>query len=687
MFDRYAHVRRSRRVPEEMTAMPVWFGGDYNPDQWPEEVWDEDVTLMKRANVNLATVGVFSWARLEPREGEFDFAWLDDVLDRLHRGGVRVDLATATASPPPWMSKAYPETLPETREGVRLGTGSRQQYCPSSPVFRRLAARLVTALSERYGSHPALEMWHINNEYGCHVSHCYCEVSAAAFRVWLQKKYGTIDRLNYAWGTAFWSQKYSDFDEVNPPRAMPTFPNPTLLIDFDRFSSDELLDCYREEKAILRAATPEVPITTNFMGFFKSADYWAWAREVDVVSDDAYPDPADPLSPAYAAMSRDLMRSLRRGQPWILMEQAPSAVNWRSRNAPKLPGQMRAWSYQCLARGADGILYFQWRQSISGAEKFHSGLVPHMGTDTRIWREVEQLGAELVTLGGLVGSRLSARTAIVLDWDSWRALEQPAVPANIAYIQTIFAWYQTLYSLGVVVDFVEPTGDLENYSLVVVPTLQVTNSATLANLDAFARRGGNLLVTYQSAILDENLRVLDGGYLGSLASTLGVRVEEFAPPAAPDLARTNHPSTPPPVPFSGPAFGKSEGTEWAEFLTATTAEVHAMFTEGPLAGSPAITENAVGEGKGWYVATLPSAEARTQLLGSILSKAGIAGVLAQPLPGIEVVTRGGLTFVINHSANTTTVPVGGRNVLTSEVVDSAIVEAQGVAILSDAVFH
>ncbi|MDP9027648.1 MAG: beta-galactosidase, partial [Actinomycetota bacterium] len=614
--------------------MSVWFGGDYNPDQWPEDVWDEDVTLMRRANVNLATVGVFSWARLEPREGEFDFAWLDDVLDRLHQGGIRVDLATATASPPPWLSLAYPETLPETREGVRLWPGSRQQYCPSSPIFRRLAARLVTQLSERYGDHPALEMWHINNEYGCHVSHCYCDVSAAAFRVWLTARYGTIDQLNAAWGTAFWSQKYGDFDEITPPRAMPSFPNPTQLLDFDRFSSDELLECYRVEKAILRAATPDVPITTNFMGFFKPADYWAWAREVDVVSDDSYPDPADPHSPAYGAMTRDLMRSLRQGQPWILMEQSSSAVNWRSRNAPKLPGQMRAWSYQCIARGADGILYFQWRQSVAGAEKFHAGLLPHMGTDTRVWREVEQLGAELTTLDELVGSRLTARMAIVVDWDSWRALEQQAMPANLSYLGTLFAWYETLYELGILVDFVAPTGDLENYAVVLVPTLQVTNAAALANLTSFADNGGHLVVTYQSAILDENLRVLEGGYLGSLASTLGVRVEEFAPPAAPDLARSNQ-SPPPPVRMSGASFGETEGTEWAEFLTASTADVRATFTDGALAGSPAITENKAGAGTAWYVATLPSPEARSQLLGEILSSAGVAGALEQPLPGVE----------------------------------------------------
>jgi beta-galactosidase len=662
--------------------MPVWFGGDYNPDQWPEEVWDEDVTLMQRANVNLATVGVFSWARIESREGEFDFAWLDVVLDKLHAGGVRVDLATATASPPPWLSQAYPEVLPKTQDGVRLWPGSRQQYCPSSPVYRRFAARLVGKLSERYGDHPALEMWHINNEYGCHVSHCYCDVSAAAFRTWLETKYGSIDAVNAAWGTAFWSQRYSEFAEIYPPRSMPSFPSPTQLLDFDRFSAQELLECYRAERAILRAATPDIPITTNFMGFFKPTNYWEWAKEVDFVSDDSYPDPADPAAPVFGAMTRDLVRSLKGGQPWVLMEQATSAVNWRARNAPKLPGQMRTWSYQCIARGADGVLYFQWRQSVSGAEKFHSGLVPHMGTDTRVWREVESFGTELTTLDQVIGSRVSAHVAIVFDWDSWWAVEQAAMPAQISYLHTVFEWYRTLYDLGVVVDFVPPTGALDQYAVVVAPTLQVAPDEAVTNLADYASGGGRLIVTYQSAILDENLRVLDGGYLGRLADTLGVRVEEFAPLAAPDLAAMGATAPVPSIQLSGSTLGAFEGTEWSEYLRATTAEVLAAFIGGPLDGWPGITSNTTGSGKGWYVATLPDAGARSSLLTGILAEAGVAPVLAHPIPGIEVVERGELTFVINHSGETVSVPLGGRDILTGVTADSTSLEPKGVAILS-----
>ena len=668
--------------------MTIWYGGDYNPEQWPREVWDEDVTLMQRAGVNLATVGVFSWARLEPRPGEYDFEWLDDVLDTLHAGGVRVDLATATASPPPWLAARHPETLPVTEEGVRLAVGSRQQYCPSSPVYRERARELVTRLVERYAGHPALELWHVNNEYGCHVSHCYCDVSAAAFRTWLAAKYGTVDELNRAWGTAFWSQRYDSFDEVRPPSAAPTFKNPTQLLDFDRFSSDELLACYRSEVEVIRAGS-DVPITTNFMGFFKPVDYWKWAREVDIVSDDTYPDPADPLSPAYAGMVRDLMRSLGGGDPWLLMEQSPSAVNWRARNAPKAPGQMRAWSYQSVARGADGILFFQWRQSAAGSEKFHSGMVPHGGTDTRVWREIEQLGTELRSLSAgtgddaVAGTRVASSVAIVLDWDSWWAIEQPASPASVSYLEVLFAWHRAFTSLGLVVDFVRADGDLSSYGVVVAPALFAATDAQLENLVAFAESAGVLLVGFGTGITDEDLHVRLGGYLGEpLRRALGVWIEEFAPPAAPDL-RAIGGGAPPLVGLTGEVLGRDAvGGEWAEYVRVEDATPLATFTEGALAGWPAVTRREAGSGAAWYVATLPEPEALATLAARAVADAGVevpspAAIGAQ----VEVVRRGGLVFAINHGPDDAEVLLRGTDVLTGSPLAGTVLAPQGVVVV------
>ncbi|TFD93861.1 beta-galactosidase [Cryobacterium lactosi] len=667
--------------------MTIWYGGDYNPEQWPREIWDEDVRLMNRAGVSLATVGVFSWARLEPREGDYDFAWLDEVLDLLHANGVRVDLATATASPPPWLALRYPQTLPVTEHGVRLSVGSRQQYCPSSPVYRQKAAELVRRIVERYADHPALELWHVNNEYGCHVSHCYCEVSAEAFRDWLRAKYGDVEELNRVWGTAFWSQRYDSFTEVSPPRAAPTFRNPTQLLDFDRFSNDELLACYRAEAAIIRDRSA-IPVTTNFMGFFKAVDYWAWAREVDVVSDDTYPDPADPDAPAYAAMVRDLMRSLGGGAPWLLMEQAPSAVNWRRQNAAKAPGQMRAWSYQSVARGADGVLFFQWRQSAAGSEKFHSGLVPHAGTDTRLWREVEQLGSELAALSvrtgaeAIAGTRVPSSVAITLDWDSWWAIEQPAAPTDVSYLRILFAWHRALTESGVTVDFVRSDADLSGYSLVVAPAHFTATDAQVANLAAFAQTG-TLVVGFGTAVTDENLHVRLGGYLGApLRSALGVWIEEFAPPAAPDPQNLGT-GTPPALALEGAVLGGAgAGGVWAEYLRVEDAETLATFGDGALSGWPAVTRRATPGGAGWYVATLPEPAALQRLAAAVLLDAGIEPPAPVTRGGrVECVRRGGSLFVINHGADEAVLQIDGTDLLTGAPTSGMRLPQHGVAIV------
>ncbi|SDT57125.1 beta-galactosidase [Jiangella sp. DSM 45060] len=621
--------------------MTLWFGGDYNPEQWPREVWDEDVRLMRRAGVTVATVGVFSWAQLEPEDGRFEFEWLDDVLGRLHAGGIGVDLATATASPPPWALRGYPDIAPVTADGVRLGGGSRQHYSPHSPSYRRLAGRLVRALAERYGSHPALVAWHVNNEFGCHVSRCYGEHAAVAFRAWLRARYGTVDALNAAWGTAFWSQRYANFDEIEPPRAAPTLLNPTQVLDFDRFSSDALLDLHRAEAAILRELSPGVPVTTNFMGPFRGLDYWRWAEEVDLVSDDSYPDPADPDSPATAALGRDLMRSLAGDRPWVLMEQAPSAVNWRLRNAPKPPGGNRVLSMQALARGADGIMYFQWRQAASGAETFHSAMVPHGGPDTRVYREVEALGAELGELGWVERQPVPARVAIVFDWTSWWALEQPSRPTALSYLGIVTDWYRAFWDRSVTVDFVRPGADLSAYSLVVAPVLFAADAAALDGLHAYAASGGTLAVTFQSGVLDESLHVHSSGYLGPLAATLGVRVEEFAPLAGPPGAE------PPDIPVDG-ELGPLTGRLWSEYTHAEGADVLATFAAGDVAGWPAVTRNTAGAGTAWYVATHPDADGLGRVTGALLAAAGVDGVLDRCADGVEAIVRGDATFLLNH---------------------------------------
>lgn len=637
--------------------MTLRYGGDYNPEQWPEEVWHEDVRLMREAGVNFVTVGVFSWALLEPSDGVFDFAWLDRVLDLLHENGIGVDLATATASPPAWLTTAHPEILPEDENGVRRWPGSRQQYSPTSPIYRRHAVRLVRAMAERYGAHPAVEMWHINNEYGCHTNLDYSDDAAAAFRDWLRDRYDSIDALNAAWGTRFWSQVYTSFEQILPPRVAPNFRNPTQLLDFRRFSSDALLECFLLEKAVVREISPHIPVTTNFIGAFKPVDYWSWAPHVDVVSDDNYADPGDPRSPMLAAFSRDLMRSLGSGRPWILMEQATSHVQWRRTNLRKRSGQMRALSLQAVSRGADGINFFQWRQSASGAEKFHSAMLPHSGTDTRIWRSVVELGERLHDLASVAGGTLEAQVAVVLDWESWWAVEAGAHPQTLDYLETVHSWYEALYSLNVAVDIVHPEADLDGYRVVLAPQLYVLGAEGGDNLARFVENGGSLLVTYYSAIVDRDDRAHLGGYLGALRSVLGIRIEEFAP-----LPLGGDGST---IDVAGDHLDTFSGTIWSEFVTVDTADILATFATDDLAGSAAVTRNGYGSGRAWYVATQPPATAIRAIVSRVLGDAGVDPVLSGLPAGVEAQKRGGVLFVINQTDGDVETSVSGFDMLTS----------------------
>jgi beta-galactosidase len=658
-------------------AVPgIAYGGDYNPEQWPEQTWAEDVALMREAGVSMVSVGIFSWALLERREGEFDFGWLDRVLDLLHGGGIAVDLATATASPPPWFSRAHPETLPVTREGTRLWPGSRQAYCPSSPRYREAAANLARTLARRYRQHPALVMWHVNNEYGCHVPQCYCDASAAAFRDWLRARYHDVEALNAAWGTAFWSQHYTTWDQVLPPRSTPTWANPTQQLDWYRFSSDELLACFTAERDAIREVTPDIPITTNFMGAFKPVDYFSWAKHEDVVSNDHYLLGADPAPHVQLAMSADLVRAAGRGAPWVLMEHSTSAVNWQPHNLAKQPGQLARNSLQHVARGADAVCFFQGRASRAGAEKFHSGMVPHAGTDTKVWREVVELGKHLKALGEVAGSRVHADVAILFDWNAWWAVELDSHPStDVRYLTLVRDYYEAFWHLGHTVDFARPDDDLSAYKLVVVPALYLVSDEAAANIAGYVRAGGHLLCTFFSGIVNTDDAVRLGGYPGAFRDMLGVRVEEFFPLLDGETVRLSDPGH------------QASGSIWTEALHAADADVVATYLDGPLAGWPALTTNRHGDGVARYVTTRVNAAARGELVARCCEEAGVrAPIIATA--GIEAVRRHGAddnyVFVINHTQREAEVQVVGEELLTGRVVtDSLRVQAGGVAVVRE----
>lgn len=625
----------------------ILYGGDWNPEQWDPAVWREDVRLMREAGVNLVSVGIFAWATYEPSEGERNFAWMDEVLDLLHENGIAADLATPVASPPPWLGVEHPDILPVDADGVRLVAGSRNHYSASSATYRRHAAAITRDLAERYARHPAVRMWHVGNEYG---TADYGDEAAREFRRWLRERYGTVDALNEAWGTAFWSQRYRSIDDVLPPRRTTYLVNPTQSLDFRRFTSDQLLACYREQHEVLRAAGATQPVTTNLMGFFPLADYWSWAGHVDVVADDQYPDQADPRSPADAALVQDLVRGLGGGEPWLLLEQAVGSTSWRGHNLPKTPERMRLDSLAAVARGADGICFFQWRQSRAGAERFHSAMVPHAGPDSRAFRGVRRLGADLRRLREVVGSRLPARTALLFDWESWWAAEEPGrVTERLATLDQVRAFYRPLWDRGLAVDVVRPGSPLDGYDLVVAPQTYLLDDVAADALRAAAARGASVVVGPLTGVADRNAHVLPGRFPVPVADLLGVSGEEWV--ALPDGGVV--------VVASG-ANGRA--VVHGELLRADDAEVLARFAEGYLAGEPAVTCREVsGGGAAWYVGAVLDEELLGAVLGDAASRAGVGPAVpgAAHADGVEAVARGEALFLLNRADTERSVAVPG----------------------------
>lgn len=656
---------------------PIAFGGDYNPEQWPEEVWTEDARLMREAGVNLVTVGVFSWARIQPDPDTWDFAWLDRVLDLMHANGIAVDLATATASPPAWLARAHPEMLPVTRDGVVLGHGARQAWSPSSSAYREHSLRLVERMAERYGEHPALALWHVSNELGCHNGRSYSEAEAVAFRTWLRERYGTLTELNDAWGTTFWSQHYGQWEEITPPAAAPATVNPTQQLDFARFSSDALLAQLEAETRILRRYSPDVPVTTNFMvmGLFRDVDYATWAPGLDLISNDHYMMAHNPQAQVELALSADHTRGLAGRAPWMLMESATSAVSWQPVNGARSLTQQRRNSLAHVARGSDAVCFFQWRQSRAGAEKFHSAMLPHAGTDSELWRGVVGLGADLQALREVTGSRVQADVAIVVDYEAWWAAEGDAHPSTLLrYRELAEDWYRALWDRGIGVDVVPRGTDLARYAVVLAPTLHLVRDEHAAAFDAYVRAGGTLLTTFFSGVVDEDDHVRLGGYPGALRDLLGVRVEEFRPLLPEQTTRV-----------SGP-LGTSTGTLWTEPVQARDAETLLTYDDGPSAGHAAVTRARRGDGEAWYVSTHLDAGGRGAVVDDLLARAGVTAP-AQASDGIEIVLRKAddgteYLFALNHTDSAGQVFSDGTDLLTgAEWTSPTTVPAGGVVVL------
>jgi beta-galactosidase len=653
----------------------IAFGCDYNPEQWDRATWLEDVALMREAGVTLVAINIFGWASLQGPDGVLRFDDLDEILELLHSAGIKVNLGTGTASPPPWLTTRHPQILPVMDDGTTRHQGGRQAWCPSSPEFRDAALKLVEAIAARYGSHPALALWHVSNELGCHNAHCHCAISARAFRRWLAGRYGSIDRLNEAWGTSFWSQRYYDWDEIGTPRATVSSRNPAQVLDYRRFSSDQLLDHYRAEAAVLRRHSA-VPVTTNFMvtAHIDALDYWRWAPEMDVIANDHYLDHRLQAPAAELSFSADLTRGLAGGDPWLLMEHSTGAVNWQPYNLPKGPGEMLRNSLTHVARGAEAVCFFQWRASVQGSEKFHSALLPHAGSESAMWREVVDLGSLVGRLAEIAGTRVRADVALLFSWEAWWAFDGENRPTQgTQYLDQVHGAYGALRANGVTVDVLPPGADLRDYRVVVVPALWLVRDEDARRLEEAVAAGVHVVVGFGSGIVDEDDRVRTGGY-GVWRDVLGVSVEEFAPVA----------------PGTEVLLDSGASCDvWTERMRVTTAEVVDRFRSGPAAGGPAITRRpgTSGAGDAWYLGTRLERSALERTLGRALKGAGVTapqGASAE----VEVIHRDAddrtYRFVLNHGDDDVSVVASGRELVTGADLDGLLtVPAGGVRIVRE----
>lgn len=684
------HIEQAKGLTKLLSAKlsRMLYGGDYNPEQWDRGVWPEDMRMIRLAGMDIATINVFSWAMLQPNDETYDFTTLDEIINMLRENGIYACLATSTGAHPAWMARKYPEILRTDFEGRKRKFGGRHNSCPNSPVYRTYSARLAGKLAERYRAHSALLLWHISNEYG---GECYCDNCAAAFRIWLRAKYGTLDKLNEQWNTRFWGHTFYDWEEIAPPNMLSEQWSSRhtcfqgISLDYARFNSDSMLDCYKLEYAELKKHTPDIPITTNLMGAYKPLDYFKWAKHMDIVSWDNYPSADTPFS--YTAMMHDLMRGLKDGRPFLLMEQTPSQQNWQSYNSLKRPGVMALWSYQAVAHGADSVMFFQLRRSVGACEKYHGALIEHVGHEhTRVFRECARLGGELAQLGDkLLDSRADAKVGILFDWDNWWAIEYSSGPTiALKYTDEIHKYYDALHRQNIAVDMVGLDADFSRYDVLIAPVLYMVKPGVAERLEQFTRGGGTFVTTFFSGIVNENDIVTLGGYPGELRKLLGIWVEEIDALLPDQRNRIVMKDT------IGPLSGEYECGLLCDLLHSEGAEIVAEYGDDFYKGMPALTRNRFGQGEAWYVAASPDAPFLQGLLGHICIERGIRPIMP-PKAGIETTcrTKNGQSyvFVLNHSADTQTIALGGvqgTELLTeTSVAGQAVIAGRGVLIIEE----
>jgi beta-galactosidase len=685
----------TRTRPAAFTG-PLLYGGDHNPEQWDAATLAEDLRLLRGAHVNTLTLNVFSWSLLQRDEDTYDFSGLDRIIEQVSAAGMSIDLATSTGAVPPWLARAHPEICRVDVQGRRHLHGVRENACLSSPIYQELAPRLAGTLAARYAGLENLVLWHVSNEYW---GRCYCDLCAGSFRGWLLSRYGSLDAINEAWTADFWGHRYHDLAEINPPSEISDLQEgsgvvalPGLGLDHRRFSSDLARDAFRAEKAAIRAHDPHTPVMTNLMMPFQDYDYASWAPDLDVITWDSYPRRDDP--PSHTGMHHDLMRGLKGGDPFLLLEQTPSRQDIT--HAAKRPGQMRAQSWQAVAHGADGVMFFQMRQSAGGGEQFHGAVIGPQGDgrveDTRVHRAVTELGAELARIGERIrGSRVQADVALLWDWEAWWAWDGICGKNPHAdYLDEARHWHAELVRRGIGVDVLSPSAALDGYSLVIAPMLFLTRDEDADGIARAVRGGTRLVLTALSGVLDREGRVRQGPAPVPFRELVGVWDEEMYNLDPADRLPLVFPADGDPAPgaaaadvdplAAGSASGDAPRGRWtAQYLRPDAdTEVLARFGTGPDAeyvpGEPAVTRHPYGAGQALYVGTLPDDAALARILERALDGLGIE---QHELPGgaettLRIAADGTrFRFYLNGTREARTVPLvaPGTELLTGERAD------------------
>lgn len=643
------------------------YGGDYNPDQWTEETWPEDIKVFKKVDLNSATINIFSWAVLEPREGVYDFSKLDKIVQELSDANFDIVMGTATAAMPAWMFKKYPDIARVDYQGRRHVFGQRHNFCPNSNNYQRLDSELVEKLAQHYADNPHIVVWHVNNEYG---GNCYCGNCQNAFRDWLRNKYKTLGALNKAWNMNVWSHTIYDWDEIVVPNELGDAWGPEssetivagLSIDYLRFQSESLQNLFKMEKAVIKKYDPETPVTTNFHSLpNKMIDYQKWAKDQDIISYDSYPTYD---APAYKpAFLYDLMRSLKH-QPFMLMESAPSQVNWQSYSPLKRPGQMAATELQAVAHGADTVQFFQLKQAVGGSEKFHSAIIAHsQRTDTRVFHELTDLGQKLKQAGStILGSETKAKVAIIFDWSNFWSYEYvDGISQDLHYVDSILDYYRQFYERNIPTDVISVDDDFSQYDLVVAPVLYMVKTGLADKINAYVKNGGDFVTSYMSGMVNESDNVYLGGYPGPLKDVTGIWVEES------DAVVPGHKT------YVSLKDQNYEAGLVCDLIHPETAKVLAKYANEFYQGTAAITENQYGQGKAWYVGTKLDHAGLTQLFNHIVLAADIESLVAagNQLEVTKRITKDGkeLYFVLNMSNDERELPekfAGYQDILTNQ---------------------